>query len=77
MNDRVFADVSKKLDLIARLAALSLGSGKTQREHMSLLYRAGFAPKQIADLIGTTPNTVRVALSNMRRFMGRKRRMQS
>jgi predicted transcriptional regulator len=56
-----------KLDLVARLLSLSLVEGKRQADQITLLSKAGLAPKEIADLLGTTPNTVRVALSNMRK----------
>ena len=50
------------LDEISKLLALllkrSAGSSTTMKE----LYAAGFQPKRIAELIGTTPNTVRVLI---------------
>jgi DNA-binding CsgD family transcriptional regulator len=64
--------VSSKLDAIIKLMVLSLTEGKNQREQVRLLSGAGFPPKEIAETIGTTPNTVRVALSNLRRKTGKK-----
>jgi DNA-binding CsgD family transcriptional regulator len=60
-------DLGKKLDLLVRLIAVNLVNGKSQREQIRLLAIAGMGPKEIADLIGTTPNTANVALSGLRK----------
>jgi hypothetical protein len=52
---------------IANLLALSLVTGKPQPEQIGLLSAAGYAPSEIARLIGTTPNTVSVTLSQLRK----------
>ena len=57
----------EKIDIVIRLSAISLISGKKQRDQIRLLSIAGMSPKEIADLIGTTPNTVNVALTNLRK----------
>jgi DNA-directed RNA polymerase specialized sigma24 family protein len=67
MNDNQVKIISKKIDLLIRLSALSLVMGKTQSEQIVLLNKAGFQPKEIADILGTTANTVRVSLSKTRR----------
>lgn len=54
-------------DLLARLIAINLVNGKPQKEQIRLLSIAGMGPKDIADLLGTTPNTVNVALSALRK----------
>ena len=50
-----------------RLLAILVTTGKKQREQIALLSQAGFPPKEIAELIGTTSNTVRVALAMLRK----------
>jgi len=61
-------EISKKLDVLIRLSALNLvRNTKTQREQIALLSDAGFQPKQIADILGTTSNTVSVALHSIRK----------
>lgn len=60
-------DMEQKIDLLNRLVAILLVTGKGQREQIRLLSVAGMGPKEIADLIGTTPNTVNVALSSLRK----------
>lgn len=56
-----------KLDTIMRLTAIALVHGKKQREQIKLLSLAGIGPKEIAGLLGTSPNTVNVTLSALRK----------
>lgn len=72
MNDPVEVLVSR-VDVLIRLVRAGLIEGKTQREQIELLSRAGLKPKEIAETIDTTPNTVRVELSAMKK---RKKRRQ-
>lgn len=66
MEEKQFKQLSEKLDKIIKLlAVLSVGDAKG-REAIKKLSAAGFQPKDIAELIGTTPNTVRVALTSMK-----------
>ncbi|MGH9774697.1 MAG: hypothetical protein ACRD50_07095 [Candidatus Acidiferrales bacterium] len=64
-----------KLDrMLCLLGALAV-RGLSQTEKIETLSRFGFAPKEIAKTLGTTPNTVRVALVGIRRAekQGRRR----
>lgn len=63
-------DVSNR---IANLIALQLVTGKPQPEQISLLSAAGYVPSEIARLIGTTPNTVSVTLSQRRKGKRKKK----
>jgi len=65
MSDKDYA--LEELRRLVRLVAALGTDGKPQREQIRLLDAAGFPPKKIAKLIGTTGNTVRVALANMRK----------
>jgi DNA-binding CsgD family transcriptional regulator len=56
-----------RLDMLNRLMAYSLLEGKTQNEQLYILSKAGFQPKTIAEMLGTTANTVRVQLSKIRK----------
>jgi len=67
MSDPQLKLISDKLDTLIRLQIASLTIDKSQNDQISLLSKAGFQPKTIADLIGTTPNAVRVFLSRTRR----------
>ena len=57
----------EKLDQILRILVISVTRGLKQREQIALLDRAGFQPKAIAELLGTSSNTVRVELVGLRR----------
>ncbi len=72
MTNDQFDAISGKLDLLVRLSALSFAADKPQREQIKMLSNAGFQPKEIANICGTTANTVRVALSTMRRKQKRR-----
>ena len=57
-----------KLDQLVRLATIGVTKGLKQREQItngSLC--AGLPPKEIADLLGTTGNTVNKELSTLRK----------
>ena len=64
--------VLEKLDQLLRVLTISVTSGLKQKEQIALLDRAGFQPKDIADLLGTTGNTVNVALNAQRKVDGNK-----
>lgn len=54
------ADIAAKLDSLVRLTAVLVLGGKTGGEAIDLLARAGLEHELIADLVGTTKETVRV-----------------
>jgi DNA-directed RNA polymerase specialized sigma24 family protein len=56
-----------KLDQILRILAVIATKDLKQRDQIALLNRAGLAPKDIADLLGTSANTVRVELVAIRK----------
>jgi len=59
--------VLQKLDQVLRVLTISVTSGLKQRPQIALLDRAGFLPKDIAKLLGTTSNTVSVELTRLRK----------
>jgi len=68
-------DVLARLDRVVRLLTILVTKDMTQREQVQLLSSIGLGPKEIATLIGTTPNTVSVTLSAIRRG-GAKKKMK-
>ena len=64
------AEQIDKIDMLVRLWAIALVNGKRQKDQIRLLSIAGMGPAEIAELIGTTPNTVNAALSSLRRAKG-------
>lgn len=73
INDEL---VAEKLDRVLRLLAVIAVKGMSQTDQIAILDRVGFAPKEIAEIIGTTSNTVRVGLVSIRRAAaeGKRRR---
>ena len=61
------AEIVAELKRINRLMAAAFLRDLTQRQKIELLATAGFQPKEIAELVGTTPNTVSVELVKIRR----------
>jgi DNA-binding CsgD family transcriptional regulator len=66
-------DIADKIDKGIRLLAINATLGKKQNEQIEFLNNAGFKPKEIADILGTTGNTVRVALAGIRKKSKRYR----
>jgi DNA-binding NarL/FixJ family response regulator len=60
-------EVLDELKKIVRLLSVIATHGLRQSEQIASLARVGFPPKQIAELLGTTANTVSVYLSVIRR----------
>ncbi len=67
MDEKVVEVLCAKLDAIIKLMVFAITEAKSQTERIRLLSKAGFEPKQIAQTLGTTPNTVRVTLSNLKK----------
>jgi DNA-binding NarL/FixJ family response regulator len=56
-----------RIDQILRMLVVIATKGLKRRDQIALLDQAGFAPKQIADVLGTSANTVRVELVGLRK----------
>jgi DNA-binding CsgD family transcriptional regulator len=59
--------VVERLDRIIKLLVLITTEEKSQRERIQLLSAAGLGPSEIAEVLGTTANTVHVALHSIRK----------
>lgn len=56
--------LNEKMDTLIRIqAALAVRDMETQREKIVFLYGVGLGPTFIANLLGTTPKTVSVAMA--------------
>lgn len=62
-NDEILEELRRITKILAKTATID----QTQKEQIKTLSEIGFQPKEIADLLGTTRNTVSVALSEMRK----------
>jgi DNA-directed RNA polymerase specialized sigma24 family protein len=68
MDEKQFKEIINKIDLIVRLLALNIVKDlAVQKEKILALSSFGFGPSEIAKLLGTTPNTVSVALSETKK----------
>ena len=66
-------DISQKLDILIKLQAAALTAPMAStKEKILFLSQAGLRPTLIADILGTSPNHVNVALSQGRKPTKRK-----
>jgi predicted transcriptional regulator len=56
-----------ELKRIALLLAELIIRDVAQSDQIEILSKVGYQPREIADILGTTANTVRVTLANMRK----------
>lgn len=64
-------DLERKLDDLVRLMALLVVGERVGAEAISILGRARLDNELIAELVGTSPATVRATLSRQRRKTGK------
>ena len=67
MSDIEKAEILKELQRITKLLVLTATKGQTQREQIAVLSKLGYQPKEVAEILGTTPGTVSVALVDIRK----------
>lgn len=67
MNESKENEILQELQRISKLLSLTVTRELKQREKIELLSSIGFQPREIADLIGTTPGTVSVTLVDIRK----------
>ena len=60
-------ELTNELKKTNKLLVLSILQGKTQTECILLLNKVGFAQKEIAELVGTTPATVNSTLTKAKK----------
>lgn len=66
-NEKYQMDVTKRLDVIIKLLAMSALKDSSVTDKIYFLNKSGFSPKEIVDILNTTSNYVNVILSNMRK----------
>lgn len=62
-----FDDLAAKLDVLIRLTAINVLGDRTGADAIGILAQAGLSNEVIAELVGTTPATVRSARSRTTR----------
>jgi predicted ribonuclease YlaK len=71
-SDQSTAELSRKMDTVIRLLAMEVIRGRDLRDQIKLLDQAGLKPVEIADVLGKTPNAIRVALFGIRKGRGKR-----
>lgn len=68
MENKTEAEILARLDLLVRLQALSMVSRfESAKDKIIFLNTVGLQPKEIAELLKTSPNTVSVTLSKTKK----------
>lgn len=67
------AEILERLNQIFKMLAIVATGDLRQRDRIALLSKVGLSPKEIAELLGTSSNTVRVELVSIRKKPGKKR----
>lgn len=60
-------EIKDKLDILVKLTALNIIKDIDYPEQVMILSSIGLQPKEIAELLAKTPNSVRVTLSRLRK----------
>ncbi len=66
MDEPIQKNILHELKIIKRLLAHNIVSGAKQTTQISKLNSIGFQPKEIAEILGTTSNSVNVTLNRLR-----------
>lgn len=66
MNNFKKEAILQELQRITKLLVLIATKDQAQKDQIATLSSIGFQPKEIANLLGTTPGTVSVTLSTIR-----------
>lgn len=69
-ENRIMID---KVDILIKLTAANVIQNKDFKEQVRLLSSVGLQPKEIADILGKTPNNVRVTLAMIRKEKNKKK----
>lgn len=67
MNGPKEDEILHELQRISKLLVLIAMRDQSQKDQITVLSRIGFEPREIADLLGTTANTVNVTLARIRK----------
>ena len=70
MNADRFDLLLNKIDILIKLTAHSVLKDEQQRDSIVFLTKVGIQPKDIAEILNTTSNTVSVTLSRLRKSGG-------
>lgn len=72
MDETIQKNILHELKIIKRVLVYNLMAGARQSEQIGKLNSVGFPQKEIADILGTTRNTVNVALNRLKKSKQKK-----
>lgn len=61
------SEIVKKLNILIKLTAISALRDKNLKEQVKILSNIGLKPREMAELLGKSPNHIRVALFELRK----------
>ncbi len=67
MNEEQFEELTRRLDILIRLTAVNVTSGRSLTEQVTTLNNLGLKPIEIAVILGKPANLVRAMLSRVRK----------
>ena len=56
----ILEEINKRMEILVKITSAQFASGSTQRENILKLRKLKIKPKDIAEILGTTPKTVSV-----------------
>ena len=65
MSSVDWESVERKLNIILRLLVQSSLPGGSQKDKIALLHSLGLTANEMAEIVGTTPSTVRKTISRL------------
>lgn len=66
-SENVLKEISKKLDILIKLTATGAVGDQSLREQIRMLDAVGLRPRDIASILGKSPNHIRVELACLRK----------
>jgi len=66
MSDRDLKSIERKLNIMLNLLTRSLLPDASQKDQIAFLSSLGLAANEMAEIVGTSPSTVRKTLSRLR-----------
>jgi len=65
-TEKLLLELSEKLDLLIKVISIQVGADKSTTERARLLKMSGLDNRTIAEVLNTSPGTVRVLTANLR-----------
>ena len=65
-TEKLLTELIEKIDVLVKVTSIQVGADKSMTERARLLKMAGLDNQTIAEVLNTTPGTVRTLTSNLR-----------